>query len=172
MGVRRSYVGGGCLKFLMISGGGDGLGLALRLKDEGHDVAVWIREGRCKKNYDGLLRKLDKWESFLDKETIVLFDSNGGGRTADRLRARGHFVFPGSTFADQLGVDRQVGFELMEQCGVKVPRYKAFTSWDKAREYVRKEDKRLVFKPSGDSVNQIGSYLAYDVPDMLEYIDL
>ena len=159
-------------KFLMISGGGDGLGLALRLKDEGNDVAVWIREGRSKRNYDGLLRKVAKWEEFLDKDTIVLFDSNGGGRTADRLRARGHFVFPGSTFADQLELDRQVAFELMQQCGVKVPKYKAFSSWDKARTYVKERAVRLCFKPSGDSVNQLGSYLAYDTDDMLEYLDL
>jgi phosphoribosylamine--glycine ligase len=141
------------------------------LKEEGNDVAVWIREGRAKKNYNGLLRKVDKWEEFLDKDTVVLFDSNGGGRTADRLRARGHFVVPGSAFADQLELDRQVAFELMQQCGVKVPRYRAFTSWDKAREYVKTERERMVFKPSGDSVNQVGSYLAYDTDDMIEYLD-
>lgn len=159
------------MKFLLISGGGDGLGLALRLKDEGHDVAVWIREGRCKKNYLGLLRHVDKWEEFLDGDTIILFDSNGGGRTADRLRARGHHVACGSAFADQLELDRQVAFELMQQAGVRVPEYKAFTSWDKARGYV-KEHGRLCFKPSGDSVNQVSSYLAYDTDDMLEYLDL
>lgn len=159
-------------KFLLISGGGDGLGLALRLKDEGNDVAVWIRERRSKQNYDGLLRKLDRWEDFLDRDTIVLFDSNGGGRTADRLRARGHFVFPGGTFADQLELDRQVAFELMQQVGIRVPSYKAFSSWDKARGYVKEKGERLCFKPSGESVNQVSSYLAYDTDDMLEYLDL
>lgn len=158
-------------KFLLISGQGDGLGLALRLKDEGNDVAVWIREGRCKQNYDGLLRKLQKWEDFLDKETIVLFDSNGGGRTADRLRARGHFVLPGGTFADQLELDRQVAFELMQQAGIRVPPFKAFTSWDKARGYVKEHDVRLAFKPSGDMEKHIDSYLSYDRDDMLEMLD-
>jgi phosphoribosylamine--glycine ligase len=160
------------MKFLLISGGGDGLGLALRLKDEGHDVAVWIREGRCKKNYLGLLHHVDKWEEFLDGNTIVIFDSNGGGRTADRLRARGHFVATGGAFADQLELDRQTAFELMQQAGIRVPMYKAFTSWDKARAYVKEKGGRLCFKPSGDSVNQLGSYLAYDVDDMLEMLDL
>lgn len=160
------------MKFLLISGGGDGLGLALRLKEEGNDVAVWIREGRSKRNYDGLLRKVAKWEEFLDADTIVLFDSNGGGRTADRLRARGHHVATGGAFADQLELDRQVAFELMLQQGVKVPKYKAFTSWDKAREYVKKSEVRLCFKPSGDSVNQLSSYLAYDTSDMLEMMDV
>lgn len=160
------------MKFLLISGGGDGLGLALRLKEEGNEVAVWIREGRCKQNYDGLLRKLTKWEDFLDKETIVLFDSNGGGRTADRLRARGHFVACGGAFADQLELDRQVAFELMQQCGIRVPSYKAFTSWDKARSYVKEHEGRLCFKPSGESVNQVSSYLSYDTADMLEMLEL
>jgi phosphoribosylamine---glycine ligase len=159
------------VKFLLMSGQGDGCGLALRLKNEGNDVAVWIREGRCKQNYNGLLRKLDKWEEFLDKETIVLFDSNGGGRTADRLRARGHFVATGGTFADQLELDRQLAFEIMQQAGIRVPPYKAFTSWDKAREYVKKHDARLAFKPSGDMEKHIDSYLSYDTEDMLEMLD-
>jgi len=66
------------MKFLMLSGAGDGLGLAFRLRSEGHDVSVWIREERSKANYDGLLRKTKRWEEKLERDTIAIFDSNGG----------------------------------------------------------------------------------------------
>lgn len=160
------------MKFLFFSGGGDGLGLALRLAQEDNEVGVWIREKACKQNYDGLLRKVDDWNDFLDKDTISIFDSNGGGRTADRLRARGHFVCTGGTFADQLEFDRPLAFELMQQGGVRLPTYKEFTSWDKARVWVKERGKRLAFKPSGETAKELGSYLAYDAADMLEMIDM
>jgi len=159
------------MKFLLMSGGGDGLGLGLRLKQEGNDVGVWIKEAPCKPNYDGLLRKVEHIDDFLTPDTTVVFDSNGGGRTADRLRARGHHVATGGTFADQLEFDRPLAFELMQQGGVRLPVYKEFGSWDKARAWVKERGKRLAFKPSGDTAKHLGSYLAYDVDDMLEMFD-
>src|SRR6267154_2750732 len=102
-------------KFLLLSQGGDGLGLALRLKQNGHQVAAWIRGKLEKDNYDGLIEKVRKWEDYLDKDTIIVFDSSGGGKTADRLRSRGHFVFAGSSFADNLEHDRELAFELLTQ---------------------------------------------------------
>lgn len=160
-------------KFLMLSGAGDGLGLALRLRQEGNDVTVWIREGRAKSNYDGLLKKVTgaQWGEVLDESTVVVFDSSGGGRTADRLRARGYPVFAGSTFADQLELDRAVAMDFMQQVGIKIPETRAFNSWEKAKTYVKERDVRLVFKPSGDSADQLETYAAYDTADMLEQLD-
>lgn len=158
-------------KFLMISGGGDGLGLALRLKQEGHTVAVSIREKRAKQNYDGLLLKTPKWEEFLDASTTVIFDSSGGGRTAERLRARGHFVFAGSTFADTLELDRPAAIEFMQQAGIKTPESKTFRSWQKAKDYVKSRDTRLVFKASGETGNHLGSYVSFDAGDLVEMLD-
>ncbi len=158
-------------KFLLISGGGDGLGLALRLKMEGHNVAISIKEPRAKSNYDGLLVKPKKWDDFLDASTIVIFDSSGGGRTADRLRARGHFVFAGSTFADSLELDRPLALDFMSQAGIRVPESKTFRSWEKAKGYVKERNTRLVFKASGDTGNFLGSYVSYDPGDLIEMLD-
>src|SRR5436190_5984326 len=157
------------MKFLMLSGAGDGLGLAFRLRSEGHDVSVWIREERSKANYDGLLRKTKRWEEELERDTIVIFDSNGGGKTADRLRARGCPVFAGSVFADQLESDRATAFDIMREVGIRVPNSQTFTSWEKAREYVRERDKRVVFKPSKE-MKEVMSYVAYDAEDMVEML--
>jgi len=158
-------------KFLMISGGGDGLGLALRLKQEGHTVAVWIREGPSKSNYDGLLSKPRRWGDALDAGTIIMFDSSGGGHTADRLKAGGNFVFAGSTFADQLELDRPAALDFMSQAGIKTPESKTFRNWEKAKEYVKGHESRLVFKASGETGKYLGSYVSYDGGDMTEMLE-
>jgi phosphoribosylamine--glycine ligase len=158
-------------KFLLISGGGDGLGLAFRLRMEGHDVAVTIKEHRARSNYDGLLIKPKSWNDVLEPSTIVIFDSSGGGRTADRLRARGHFVFAGSTFADSLELDRPLALDFMSQAGIRIPESRTFRSWEKAKGYVKERDSRLVFKASGETGNHLGSYVSYDAGDLIEMLD-
>jgi len=159
-------------KFLMLSGAGTGYNLALKLRLAGHQVKVWARDKRVQQNFDGLLEKVKDWETFLDARTIVLFDSTGGGRTADRLRSRGHFVWAGSVFADQLELDRGLAFELLEQSGVKVPETKTFYDWDEGRQYVKRSGKRLVFKASGElsKQNEIDSYVGKDPEDLVEML--
>jgi phosphoribosylamine--glycine ligase len=160
-------------RFLLLSMKGDGLGLALRLKQAGHQVGAWIRGRTEKGNYDGLIEKVERWEDYLTKDTIVVFDSSGGGRSADRLRARGHHVFTGSVFADNLEVDRQLAFELMEQVGIKVPPFKVFYKWEDGKEYVKQRNKRVVFKPSGplSDDDAVGSYVSSDPDDMMTMMD-
>jgi phosphoribosylamine--glycine ligase len=159
-------------KFLFLSSTGDGLGLALRLKDNGHQVAAWMRDKRTKQNYDGILEKPRRWETALTKDTIVVFDSSGGGRTGDRLRASGYSVFMGSVFADALELERDVAFEYMNQVGIKVPATETFHDWEDGRVYAKKEGKRLAFKPSGKLANDhaVGSYVSTDDTDMIEML--
>jgi phosphoribosylamine-glycine ligase len=163
-------------KFLMLSGSGEGYGLALRLRQAGHLVAVNCRDTRTKDNYNGLLQKLDSaanWENYLDDKTIVLFDSSGGGKTADRLRARGHFTWAGSVFADQIELDRSLAFELLEQAGVRFPETKTFFDWEEGRKYARRVNTRLVFKASGELAkdSEVQTYSAYDTEDMIAMLD-
>lgn len=159
-------------KFLFLSGYGEGLGVALRLKENGHQVATWIRDKRSKFNYDGLIKKVQKWETYLDADTIVVFDSTGGGRTADRLKARGHHIFGGSTFTDSLESDRALSFELMKQVGIKTPMFKSFFSWEDGRNFARRHKGRLVFKASGQLANDnhVTSYVSSDGEDLAEML--
>ena len=159
-------------KFLMLSGGGDGLGLALRLKEEGHDISVWIRDARARDDYNGLLKKVDNtWGKTLTKDTTVIFDSTGGGRVADRLRAEGYSVLGGSEFADQLEMDRGVAFGIMEEVGIKVPHSETFTSFPAGKKFVQQSEKRLAFKPTGEMGPEVTTYVSYDKEDLLEMLD-
>lgn len=160
-------------RFLIMSLKGDGLGLALRLKHDGHHVASWIRGKAEKANYEGLIEKVEKWENYLTKDTIIVFDSSGGGKTADRLRSKGHHVFAGSVFADNLEIDRQLAFELMAQAGIKVPPFKVFYNWNDGKAYVKSRNKKVVFKPTGAMSDDpgLGSYVSSDPDDMVTMLD-
>ena len=159
-------------RFLFLSNSGDGFGLALRLREAGYDVAGWIRQKKSRRNYDGILRKVERWEDWLSNDTIVVFDSTGGGKLADRLRSKGHHVFGASAFADQLEYDRGTAFTLLEEAGVKVPESRTFYDWEEGKHYAKGED-QLVFKPSGELAKDptCGSYCALDPEDMVEMLD-
>lgn len=161
-------------KFLMLSGSGEGYGLALRLKQAGHTVKVRAVDKRAQQNYDGLLEKVgNNWADFLDKQTVAIFDSSGGGNTADRLKQRGFAVWCGSSFADQIELDRGLAFELLEQAGVKIPETKTFYDWESGRAYAKAFKGRLVFKASGDLAkdSHIRTYVSYDPGDMIAMLD-
>lgn len=106
------------MKFLFMSGTGESLGLAYRLQQERHEVVCWVREGHAKQNYGGMLRKTSRWENHLRSETVVVFDSIGGGKTADRLRSEGFRVYGSSVFADQVEFDLPTTEALLEEVGL------------------------------------------------------
>lgn len=164
-------------KFLFLSNSGDGLGLAFKMKDAGHQVGVFIRAARSRKNFDNMLVKFnsgEQWRTWLDKKTTVVFDSNGGGALGDQLRMQGYSVFMGSKFADILELDRDAAFEYMKQVGIKFPRTEGFLDWDSGKKFVKgHKDIRWVFKPSGALADNdaIGSYVSHDAEDMCAMMD-
>lgn len=115
------------MRFLLLSGRGRGCAMMMRLREEGHDVGVWIRHGRYKHNWENLLPRVDHWEKFLTSDSTVIFDSPGGGSTADRLRSKGYTVVCGSTLADQLMEDAEFQKELLR--GVELPQDGLITCW-------------------------------------------
>lgn len=162
------------MRFMFLSESGNGLGLALRLKERGHSVGVRLKDRRSQLNYDGLLHKPVDWQGeFLTKDTIIVFDSNGGGKTGDRLRAQGYAVFVGSTIADQLEYHKDVATAFMEQVGIKLPHYETFYDWEEARSFIKRNEQRWVFKASGELVKDhaIHSYVASDAEDMIRMLD-
>lgn len=153
------------MRFFLISGDGDGCGIARRLVDEGHDVTVQIKNPKARSDYDGLLKKTDKLET--EKGTIVLFDSTGGGKTAERLRGQGFDVLGASMFAQQLEMDRHLALELMADSGIQVPPSQHFTDWDAGRQYIETVGERLCYKSDDNGGT---SYVASGPEDMLEYL--
>lgn len=164
-------------KFLFLSNSGDGLGLAFKMKDAGHQVGAFIRSSKSRKNFDRMLLKFDsgaQWKTWIDKKTTIVFDSNGGGVLGDQLRMQGYSVFMGSKFADILELDRDAAFEYMKQVGIKFPHTEGFYDWESGKAFAKGNNtKRWVFKPSGKLADNdaIGSYVSHDAEDLSEMMD-
>jgi phosphoribosylamine--glycine ligase len=152
------------VRFLLLSADGDGLGVGLRLRDEGHEVIACIRNPKDARDYDGMIRKVDKFDKALTPDTIVIFDCVGMGKMAERLRGQGYAVFGASMFADQLELDRAFALGLMEDAGIKVPDSRHFTGWGEAIAYVKAKDARMALK--ADGAGAMPSFLA-DSPEQM-----
>lgn len=164
-------------KFLFLSYFGDGLGLAFKLKDAGHEVGVFIGNRKAKKNLDRMVLKFEtenQWKAWVDKKTTIVFDSTGGGTLGEKLRMQGYSVFQGTKFADLLELDRDAGFEYMKQVGIKLPHYEGFYDWPSGKKFaLGNKGQRWVFKPSGALADNdaIGSYVSHDAEDLVAMID-
>src|SRR6202000_537986 len=78
----------------------------------------------------------------------------------------GYNIFGPSKEAADWELDREIGQEVFRKHGIKVPPYKIFSNYDKAIEYVKKEDRRFVSKPSGDADKAL-SYVAKSPEDLV-----
>lgn len=158
------------MRFLLLSNDGDGLGIALRLKEEGHEVSAHIRNRKASRDYDNLIAKHSDYTAALRSvgpSTIVVFDSTGGGKTAERLRSQGTPVIGASMLADQLELDRAFALGLMEEAGIQVPPSQHFTDWEEGVKYVTSRGERMCFKSDN---NKLTSYVASCPEDMVEFL--
>lgn len=155
--------------FLIVSEGGDGLGIATRLQQEGHRVAMWIRDAEAEKRGEEIVEK----SSYPDFSPVVLADCTGAGALCDIFVERGTPVFGGSQLQDKLESDREFSSEVFHLCGIKEPKSREFTDWEKAKELISllKDDAKLVFKPNGKLSGVLPSYVSEDSEEMLRMLD-
>ena len=155
--------------FLILSEGGDGLGLALRLQYEGHKVSMYIRDPDLETRGENLVEKT-RSPGF---KPVILADCTGSGSVLDNYRDAGVPVFGGSQLADRLECDRKFASGVFKSCSIEEPRSEEFNNWEEAREFVKSQDSntRLVFKPEGKYSGNIPSYVSYDNEDMLRMLE-
>lgn len=156
------------MKFLLISESGDGIGMAIRLKDEGNEVACIIKDDDCAQAGDGLVEKIQNWQFDLDTDTIIVADCTGSGVLLDALRSSGYSVCGGSHIADRLECDRLYAAQVMKDCGIKVPESKHFDSYEDAETGI--EEGKCVFKPEGDLSGSVPSYVCDSTEELHEVL--
>ncbi len=158
------------MKYLMYSTYGEGAHILYRIKNEGNDCKLFIKDKYYREVFDGMLDKieLENIESFIDKNTLVIFDSCGNGEYADYLRKKDIKVYGSSIFSDKLELDRNYGIEVMKQCGIKVPKFEEFTDFNKAKEYIEYGKNHLVFKPNNAPTKL--TYVAKTEHELIEYL--
>lgn len=159
------------MKFLLYSGSGEGAQILKKIELEGNECAIFVKDPIYRNVFDGLLSHIDETalKSYVDKDTVVLFDMSDSGPYADELRRKGHLVYGASRFADKLEHDRNFGFSMMASCGIKIPEYKEFTDFNAGRSYAQSCGERLVFKPNGNMPCKL-TYVSEDSAQLIEYL--
>lgn len=141
-------------KFLFVSFDALISDVAWKVLREGHDVKYFIKNKAVKDTADGFVPKSEDWEQDLNWADIVVFDDVlGMGKMAQKVRERGIPVIGGTPYTDQLEDDRSFGQEELKHAGIPIIPYETFTNFDKAIDYVKKNENRYVIKPSGEAQN-------------------
>lgn len=139
--------------------------LAYLLKQEGHDVKLYIGEKGRRQNFDNLVKKTNNWKkeiNWVGKDGLIIFDDVGWGKDQDRLRKKGYLVVGGSAGGDKLEMDREFGQEIFKKYGLKTVPLIDFDDIEDAILYVRKNKKPWVIKRN-DGMSKFMSYVgAFD----------
>lgn len=139
-------------KFLFVSNESLSGDIAWQIKNEGHEVKIFVEDKEDKDVYDGFLEKVDNWKEYIDWAEILVFDDVGFGEIADSLRKKGKLVIGGSKYTDNLENDREFGQNEMKRVGMQVLPHWDFNDFDEAVNFIKENPGRYVFKPSG-SIN-------------------
>jgi phosphoribosylamine---glycine ligase len=109
------------MRFLVMSKGGDGSGVAQRLAHEGNEVDLWIQEKRYARVGKGIVNRVETWERAAQRADVILCDCVGFGRWEDQIREtnKPYIGFCGTL--DTVEKDRQVGMAMFERAGLAIP---------------------------------------------------
>ena len=155
-----------------MSPSGDGIGLCHQLAAEGHSVVVHFFDPWDGQQGQGMLWSSNDWERDAHAADIVLFDQNGKGEIADRLRRDGVKVWCGGAIADRLEHDRTFGSRVFEKTGIPVPETFFFGNGSEAKKVIEKNftpSERVVVKLN--KATSASSYCSRDVADCLGEIE-
>lgn len=141
-------------KFLFVSWISLSGDLAWKIKNEGHEVKVYIEDKADADVYDGILDKVEKWEDYIDWADVIIFDDTDFGLIADKLRKRGKVVIGGSAYTDKTELDREFGQEEMKKLGMNVLPHYNFQDFSSAIDFLKTNPGRYVFKPNGQAADE------------------
>lgn len=154
----------------MCSPFGEGAWIGHQLAKAGHDVSVSIEESRCKNALAGIINSVETLDH-PENYDLCVFDVTGNGKTADECRTKTP-VIGDSVLAGRLEEDRVFALEFMQRCGIQVSPWEFFTDISEAIRYIKKRNKRQVFKPVGEQDDKSTTYVSKSPEDMLRYLDV
>lgn len=160
------------MRVLFIDTFGDALALALRAQETGHDVIHFIGKTseRCRFIAAGLTKVVRDFIPWLTwAELIVLCDNCAHLRGLDAFRRENPkvAVFGPTYEVAQWEHDRLLGQQVLLEHDVPIPVCEEFSSYDKAIDYAKKADRRLVVKPSGKDADKALSYVSKSPEDLI-----
>ncbi len=147
------------MRFIIATSYFAGLGFALRLIDEGHEVIVGVRgidDRRSARCYDlvgnGLVTKRPLRDLLHDRQryhdAIWIWDENHSVEENELLRREGFQVFGGGRYADTMEHDRDACLSFVDRYGLVPPPSHAFDDAEQALAFLNEHpESAYVFKP-------------------------
>lgn len=151
--------------------------LAYLMKQEGHEVKLFIDDKESQTNFNNIVEKSSDWKKDLEwvgkgENSLVVFDDIDYGKIQEDLRAEGYSVFGGCELGDKLESDRQYAQEIFLKYGIKTVPIKNFPDIDTSINFVKKNKNAWVIKQNGcaaKNVNYVGRFDdGRDLIDVLE----
>lgn len=138
--------------------------LAYLLKNEGHNVKLYIKDKGRRNNFENLVKKTNDWKKelgWVGKDGLLVFDSISHGKEQDVLRKKGYSVVGGSEIGNDLENDREFGAQIFKKYGIKTVPLLNFSGLEKAINFVKKNKGKWVIKQNGlgtglKSLNYVG----------------
>lgn len=160
------------MKILTIDTNKAEVDLYLRMIEDGHKVKCYIKQDKISKNIGrGILDIVEDWKDYIDwADMIYMADNAQLVPQMDALRARGKKVFGPTVKSSKWELDRQVGQDIFEKCGIDTIPSESFNTYDEAIKYVKETGGRLVSKPNGDAAKEL-SYVSKSPEDMLYMLE-
>ena len=137
------------MRILFISTVCIAIGLAHKLKKEGNEVKLFIKDKKSGANLDNMVEKVKDWKKELEwvgKDGLIVFDDVGWGKTQDSLRKKGYKVFGGSEIGDKIETDREFGQKIFKEYGLKTVPLKDFDDIEEAIYFVKNNPEPWVVK--------------------------
>lgn len=158
------------MNIFVVSKSGDSAALWHRMKSEGHNVFVYIKEPDMRDVAEGMIEKVSSIEEGMKKNPLyVLFDMSGMGKEADEIRKQGKKVIGASEFADKLEMDRSYGVSVAKQYGLSVPETTEFKTVEEAINHIKKTKGTFAIKIDNNK-SEMSSYVSKSPEDMIDYL--
>ena len=164
------------MRILLASSHAIGAWFLIRLIEEGNQCDWFFVEEPTqaeKRTLRGLIPPPIEKPKFEDYD-LCIFDCTGHGELADQI-AKVTPTIGDSVFASRLEDDRLFGIEVMEQCGIEVPRWDSFSNPEAARKFLAKHPSRYVYKPfelpGEEDQDASATYVSDSPEDMAKRLD-
>jgi phosphoribosylamine--glycine ligase len=165
------------MKIALSSYSGYGFWFLLRLLKEGHKVDTFLSKPEFKDVLSGIIPppflKAKGSRQFPDysRYDLSIFDLTGRERQSEYSCNLCPTIGDGA-FNNDAENDRMFGIKIMEESDIQVPPYQSFHNTSAAKVFIRKNNKRYVYKPDGGQDQDTATtYVSSSPDDMLEYLD-
>lgn len=158
------------MKVLLIDQNGEMVDFAWRAAKDGHKVWHFIKDDPHTHDVGkGLGTEIIReYRPYVARADIIILAENSKYlQEADAWRKDGRPVLGPTQESAAWEIDRQLGQKVFNDHGIKTLPYKVFTKFDEAVAYVKKEKRRFVSKPAGDTADKALSYVSKDAADMV-----